>query len=291
MKKEKNRRYIIYALVDPRTQEWRYIGQSVCGLKRPRSHVKLLKIDKNNHKTNWIRQLLALGLKYDIEILEEFNSFIFLNKAEIEWIAEARRQGCPLVNLTGGGGGSIGFKHSEEFSKNLSKRMKGGISPHKGDKCTEETKLQMKDSALRRSPDSIKTRMAKSNGLKGKPRHDSVKVKVSKGKNIEAFVDENGNIYNTLSEAARALNLWIASVSSVLKGDWKSTEGHTFKYLNPPKMVFKENRKIIDNKGTVYNSITQAGKVLNIHYSNISAVLHGRRTHAKGLTFSYVDSQ
>jgi hypothetical protein len=55
------------------------------------------------HCRNWIKSLIALGLQYEILILEEFANTDSLPEAEREWIAEARQQGVPLTNHTDGG--------------------------------------------------------------------------------------------------------------------------------------------------------------------------------------------
>lgn len=50
---------------------------------------------------------MALGLTYEIEVLEELTAKECLPDAEREWIAEARRQGAPLTNCTDGGEGML----------------------------------------------------------------------------------------------------------------------------------------------------------------------------------------
>lgn len=97
---------IIYALVDPRTSLTRYIGKSSTGLKRPRNHVLASRLKRDrSHKANWIRELLAAGLAYDIVVLEQVVDSALLDAAERRWIAHGRAQLWPLTNLTEGGDG------------------------------------------------------------------------------------------------------------------------------------------------------------------------------------------
>jgi hypothetical protein len=42
-----------------------------------------------------------------------------LNKAEIKWIAFHKEKGCPLLNCTPGGEGTVGWKHRPETKEKL----------------------------------------------------------------------------------------------------------------------------------------------------------------------------
>lgn len=103
-------RFLVYALVDPRTKDVRYIGVSSSGLKRPRRHATStsLRQDTNLHKARWIRRLQSDGLVYIIRVLQECSAQAELPEAEQRWIRHARREAWPLTNLTGGGEGLFG---------------------------------------------------------------------------------------------------------------------------------------------------------------------------------------
>ena len=47
---------------------------------------------------------------------------------------------------------------------------------------------------------------------------------------IAPVVDESGTVYPTPQDAAKALGLWASNVKAVLRGKYKSTGGHVFKY-------------------------------------------------------------
>jgi hypothetical protein len=103
---------------------------------------------------------------------------------EVKYIYQLRKEGYALVNLTQGGEGITGLKHSVETKTLLSKkatgrkhspernaaqsaRMKGSPSPHKGMRHSEETKIRISKSSKGR----IKTdeeRVAISERQKGK---------------------------------------------------------------------------------------------------------------------------
>lgn len=106
-------RSLIYALVDPLTEQVRYIGRSINGLTRARIHraPAKLRIDRT-HKANWIRSLMAQGLTYQIRVMEECDPSA-IDDAERRWIAAGRAMGWPLTNLTDGGDGALGHRHTD----------------------------------------------------------------------------------------------------------------------------------------------------------------------------------
>lgn len=99
---------IIYGLVDPRTLLVRYIGLSTSGLYRPRSHTKTRELSKPSHKNNWIKSLIAAGLRYTVVVFDETVSRDALPDLERWWITYGRALGWSLTNLTEGGDGLSG---------------------------------------------------------------------------------------------------------------------------------------------------------------------------------------
>ena len=125
-------RFFIYALVDPRSGQWRYIGKTSSGMRRPRAHKQECSLKQENYKTHWIRQLKAAGLSYEIEILETLPNAERLAEAEQEWIAAARAAWVPLTNLTDGGEGSMGYRPTAATLQRLRDSHLGKKNPHKG---------------------------------------------------------------------------------------------------------------------------------------------------------------
>lgn len=124
--------YLVYGLIDPRTRLIRYVGKSSSGLTRPRMHSQPRSLKPKSHKNAWLRGLFASGGTYEIVILETLEdpkalgslcwwragdapeNNAALNDAECWWIAYGRALGWPLTNLTDGGDGVNGYKHSKE---------------------------------------------------------------------------------------------------------------------------------------------------------------------------------
>lgn len=118
---------IIYALIDPRNEEVRYIGKSTQGLKRPRQHKNpyQLRHEKHTYKTRWIKQLLNLGLTYKIRIIQSYLTSDYLSEAEKFWISLFIKRGCRLTNITEGGEGVSGYVPGPEAIDKLIKSHHG----------------------------------------------------------------------------------------------------------------------------------------------------------------------
>jgi len=113
-------KHLVYALVDPSTNEIRYIGKSSQGIKRAYHHKKASNLKVITHKTNWIKKLISNGLDYNVQILEICNDADHVIQREIYWIKFYRDIGTNLTNLTDGGEGNVGWNPSEEIRKNMS---------------------------------------------------------------------------------------------------------------------------------------------------------------------------
>ncbi len=108
---------VIYALIDPLTNDVRYIGKTHNELyKRLSGHYK----DKRKtYKTHWIASLKDKGLKPSIIIIEECTLENW-EKREKYWIDYYRKLDCGLTNwLEGGQGLPIGYKHTPEAKEKI----------------------------------------------------------------------------------------------------------------------------------------------------------------------------
>lgn len=135
----------IYILIDPLSEEIRYVGKTSQTLRaRLQKH---LREKKRNHRTNWLRSLTRLGLLPRIELVQEVPSTQW-PLAERYWIQYYRNSGCPLVNGTDGGEGLSGRKCSDATKEKLSIATKRQFSNpaareavskvHKGKTISEE---------------------------------------------------------------------------------------------------------------------------------------------------------
>jgi predicted XRE-type DNA-binding protein len=94
----------IYALVDPFTDQIRYIGKSVRPQERLTNHCN---DTSKTWRTNWIQSVLAKGNKPKLLILETLENNAEWQSVEKEWIAKGRSLGWSLTNCTDGGDGLV----------------------------------------------------------------------------------------------------------------------------------------------------------------------------------------
>jgi len=115
----------IYALLDPRTQEVRYVGKSIDPPKRYLRHYKSDELKAQTYKARWLRGLKAKGLKADQVILQKIPNSEW-EVAEQELIAYYKGIGCRITNATPGGDGRCaGFTHSAKTRAKMSASRKG----------------------------------------------------------------------------------------------------------------------------------------------------------------------
>jgi len=123
----------------------RYIGKTKNPLrKRLYKHIQESK--KNiSYKNNWINYLLSKCERPIIKVIDEVpeNDWEFW---EQYWISQFKCWGFKLTNLTEGGGGGNGYKHSEESIKKMS-QSKIGL------KLSDEHKQKISQSLLDKSLD------------------------------------------------------------------------------------------------------------------------------------------
>lgn len=121
----------IYGLVDPKTGYIRYIGKAADALIRYERHFSKAELSPNTRKVNWIKSLLAQGLKPYVVVIERVEETVW-QEAECGWIDFYRSQpGYPeLTNGTAGGDGiDRGTKFSQETRNKMSQSRMGRKLP------------------------------------------------------------------------------------------------------------------------------------------------------------------
>lgn len=115
----------VYGLIDPRTGELRYVGQTINGMDRATAHWRRKSIRNHRDRCHtWVRKLLSLELTPRVEILEECLAEE-LNIIERFWIASILAAGGQLLNMTDGGEGTHGFHWSDEARKRIGEHHRG----------------------------------------------------------------------------------------------------------------------------------------------------------------------
>ena len=200
-----------------------YIGQTTRSFNRRKT--EHLSQAKGNHRScaYFHSALLKYGAdNFAWEILYQSNDMDKLNIKEQSYIQEYNSYGDGGYNLCLGGGSNSGYKHSEEtlikrrgykhteeFRKAASERMKGRI-------VLESTKEKIRQHNI------------------GKKASAETKIKMSKngkGKGTKPIkCIETNQTFSSITEASILFGTTPCCISRVVNGIRKSTCGYTFKY-------------------------------------------------------------
>ena len=201
-------RYLIYLLRDPRNCEPRYVGKSVSGIHRPRSHL-VNPNPKQAYLYNWIHSLQAGGLEAEILIVERFSKPEYLAEAERYWIKTLREAGYRLTNLTDGGEGRLGLRHPEEAKQKIretkQKRrakadIEGGIYGMYGRSHTLQAKDKIAAASIGRLlSDSTKQRLSqirKGTATRGSGWHHSEEIRKQQSERMQGNKRGAGAVFS-----------------------------------------------------------------------------------------------
>jgi group I intron endonuclease len=160
-----------------------YIGQTVKTLEMRKSlHLSNLKKGSDLYFHRAIKKYGEENFKW--EILCELDSKEKLDEMEKFLISIYKKEKCGCYNMTDGGDGATGYKHTEENKKKISESNKGRINPYKGRKrkpLSDETKKKLSE-AHKGKIISEETRKKISTANKGKKRSEESKKRISIGK-------------------------------------------------------------------------------------------------------------
>lgn len=206
--------FVVYSLNCPKCGCPRYVGQTSKGIqKRYYSHLRgILATDNSDHKKYWVQKLLDAGHRPILRILIELPNAEYLDAAEIFWIAEMKRRGCPLTNFTDGGGGTRGWKQSPEtIEKRRQKLLGRPLSQERRDKIAA-------------------TLTGRPSPKKGRPLSPEELISHAAARTVPPFKDQHGRIYKTIKEASDRWGIPPGNIVHCLKGRRKSAGGLQFTY-------------------------------------------------------------
>lgn len=246
----RSRPWEIYTLSDPRTNLVRYVGMTFRAKARLREHVSRAKRGGKTHRDNWIRSLIAQGLRPTYQIVEHGSGHGW-KEAEQKWIAYYRSL-TDLVNLTDGGEGAPGYVPTPELRRKWSEQRAGipyppgRVSAMKGRRHTPEAlkKIQFASKG-RRMPDSMKRKLSafrKNNPISTEQRHkmsaasletrqaDEYRQKaIAAHPGKEVVCVETGEVFASIRAASRALGISKGAIQFALKR-MTPCKGHTLRH-------------------------------------------------------------
>ncbi len=143
----------------------RYVGQTIRSVdRRMKVHVYEAKKQKKRRPVlDWIRSVEKRG--FEIGVVE-LNKKAKWNTSEEYYIAKLRKDGNKLLNLTDGGEGTLGWKPSQKWRKNVSKRNTGIIWSEESKKNRRE--YLKSNHPMKGKKHSLATRRKMSIAKKGK---------------------------------------------------------------------------------------------------------------------------
>lgn len=210
----------IYTLRREDSTEIRYVGKTSNLSRRCTQHMAPSSYTnkKSTWLKNWVFKARKEGVKILIEELELVNSNGCLE--EKYWIAQFKTWGFNLVNLTEGGEGLSGYKHSKKAKKKMSRFRTGKkhspetikkiIESHTGKKLSDITKQKISDIH------------------KGVKLSNEIKLKRYR---VPIICIEDNIRFEYVSEAAKYYGVLVTSISNQLRGHSKKIRnGKTFKY-------------------------------------------------------------
>lgn len=247
--------YKIYVMIDPRTNQVRYVGKAKHTLvKRLSGHLSSHELKQKHKRASWLKSLLALGFKPIIVLIDEVKTEE-VNFWERHYISLYKSWGFNLTNSTQGGDGgatTCGRKQSfEVIQKRIEARRNNG-KPWVSDQRKEEVRNQMKGNQIRKGKShtqatkdylkQINKERSSTAEFKNKMREANLGNTNRKGKSMSAESkmllqrkvtqkDKNGNVlnyFNGIAEAERLTN--IKGIGNCLTGRAKTAGKFIWEY-------------------------------------------------------------
>ena len=132
---------VIYGLIDPRTQQLRYVGKTQHELRRRLNEHRTISYGgskaRNQHCAKWLRALHKAGHSFDYTVLQEIPAGGDWEEAEQFWIAYFKYVGANLTNHTAGGDGLCGIRRPKDVYER-------GAAKRRGKPLSEEAKARMR---------------------------------------------------------------------------------------------------------------------------------------------------
>lgn len=253
----------IYGLICPLSNEIRYVGKTTQKLNKRLSQYLSATYKSNPHKYNWINQLKLQGLKPTIKIIEICNSVNWVEREKF-WINDITN----LTNITQGGENGLFF--TSEILEKISIGVKNYFkNPIVKELCSINSTLYW---------NNIENRINHGLKIKGSKRSTEHKEILS---NIKESQWKNNDYKESMCKQSK--NLWNDSeykektLKYIQSDENKKTVSLRFKdkplsFEHREKMsTNSKNKKEVIINGILYNSITEASKLIPIERNKLKS--------------------
>ena len=290
-------KYTIYKLIDPISEEIRYVGLTFNDLKqRLKSHCSE---KSSSHKSNWIKKLKSFGLKPIIETIEEnISSYDEVCNREIYWIDKLKNEGHPLTNMASGG--NKNKKMSDETRMLMSESAKNRkIKTY----LSESTKKTLSEKSKKRfEDDNERNKLRISNKRYEDSKTDEQKLNdilIQNCKSVYQYdIDMNLiNVYPSINNASKINNLSHGNIAKCCKHKVKMVGGYIWRLegdITP--IIFEKggdkfkpiNQYDLDGDFIrEYKNIKEASIDLGISTQGIRNVCSGKYKSSGGYIWKY----
>ena len=288
-----NIKYTIYKLIDPISNEIRYIRLTFNDLnQRLKSHCSE---KSKSHKSNWIQQLKSKGLKPIIESIEDnILSYDAVCYREIYWIEKYKSEGHPLTNMASGG--NKNKKMSDETRKKMSDSAKNRnfklvLSDETKILISERTKKRFKDDKERE-----KLRISNKRYEDSKTEEQKLNdILIQNPKKVYQY-DKDMNLisnYPSIKNAERTTGISSSNIAKCCKHKVTFVSGYVWRFegdLTPPK--YKNRKEVLKydinmNLLEEYENIRKASLDTKVTDSSIRLCCNNKRSSAGGFIWKY----
>jgi hypothetical protein len=292
-------KYTIYKLIDPVTNEIRYIGLTFNNLKqRLKSHINE---NVKSHKCQWIKKLKSEGLKPLIESVE--NSISTYEEAcerEIFYIEYYKNIGCDLTNHATGG--NKNKKMDDETRKRMSDAQKERYKTYKL-VFSEESKQKISESTKKRMQDPKeieKLKIANKRYEDSKTEEQKLKdILIQNHKEVYQYDKEMNFIakYPSIKNASRISGFGDGNIGKCCHHRVSSVGGFVWRFEGDytpliPRKINKNTIPVLQydmdmNFIAEFPSIKEASIKIGHSSSGIIACCKGKFAHSGGFIWKY----
>lgn len=230
---------------------------------------------RNPFKTNIINKIekelgikpFVIKIKINITEKEAFD----LESRLIQEIGRRDKKGGFLTNLTNGGEGTSGYKHSEEAKLKIGNASKGRIPYMKDKKHLEETKRKISNSNKGKKLTDEQIYFLKTSRLGvGNPMFGKEQSKETCDKRRESMIGKNSkkvlqyNIdgsfikeWNSASEASKKLSIPPSTINGVCRGERSHSGGFLWMFKNKKikQNIIVNNKKLDYKRGVIQKTL------------------------------------
>lgn len=289
-------KYIIYKLIDPNTNQIRYIGLTFNDLKqRLKSH---LSEPGKSHKIYWINKLKRQGLKPIIESIEgEISTYEIACEREIYYIDYFKSIGCDLTNMATGG--NKNKKMSDETREKMSKsarerKFKLKLSDEVKNILSNKQKERFQNESERERLRISNKRYEDSKSIEQKLND----ILIQNPKKVFQY-DKNMNLiseYPSIKNVEKITGLSSANISKCCKHKVAYVGGYVWRFEGDITLPEYKNRKEVIqydmnmNHISEFENIRQANIKTGVNDSRIRGCCKGKYKSAGGYIWKYKDN-